>query len=183
MDFSQSYSNLSAFSLILGFGVLMVGVFLFLSRPVDMSLAPAARRLILERGVIGLAAVLNAVELLLLSEHLASSSGGAWARTGAYVLLIGTILLLNAEALGLSQPANTCPLIVAYVYLALLGQAAVGLGITLSGELPAPLGWATFAWNLAWLAILPLATPGDVYFPVLHHLMPLAIGVSLLAIK
>lgn len=183
MDFSQSYSNLSAWSLILGFGVLMVGVSLFLSRPADMSLAPAAQRLILERSAIGLAAVLNAVGLLLLSEHMGSSGGGAWARTGAYALLIGTVLLLNAEALGLSHQANTYPLIVAYVCLALMGQAAVGLGIALSGELPTPLGWATFAWNMAWLAILPLATPGDMYYPVLHHLMPLVIGISLLATR
>ena len=33
---------------------------------------------------------------------------------------------------------------------------------------------------LRWLVILPLATPKDIHFPVLHHVMPLVIGIALL---
>jgi hypothetical protein len=42
------------------------------------------------------------------------------------------------------------------------------------------IGWATIGWNLVWLLVLPLATPRDIYFPVLHHVMPLVMGIALL---
>lgn len=183
MEFTRSYSNLSAVSLIAGFAVLLVGVFLFLSRPAGFSAAPPGQRMIVERGAIGLAAILNAIGLLLLAQRLAASAGGPWALAGAYLFLVGSVVLVIAEALKLSQPGNVYPLIVAYICLALLAQAAIGLGIVLSRELPAPLGWTTIAWNIAWLLILPLATPADMYFPILHHLMPLAIGISLLTTR
>lgn len=67
-----------------------------------------------------------------------------------------------------------------YVVLALLGQAAVGIAIVRSETLPGALGWATTAWNVAWLLILFSATRAEVYFPVLHHVMPLAIGSVLI---
>jgi hypothetical protein len=31
-----------------------------------------------------------------------------------------------------------------------------------------------------WLVALPVFTPRDVYFPVLHHAAPLLIGIALL---
>jgi hypothetical protein len=32
-----------------------------------------------------------------------------------------------------------------------------------------------------WLVVLPVITPRDIYFPVLHHVMPLMIGIALLS--
>ena len=90
------------------------------------------------------------------------------------------MLIVSAEALGLSRAEPAYSLVVTYVLLALLGQAAVGFAVVHSGTLPALLGWATIAWNLTWLIILPLATPSEVYFPGLHHLMPLVIGSVLI---
>jgi hypothetical protein len=36
------------------------------------------------------------------------------------------------------------------------------------------------AWNLGWLVALPILSPGDLYFPVLHHPVPLLVGIALL---
>jgi hypothetical protein len=35
--------------------------------------------------------------------------------------------------------------------------------------------------SVGWLSLLIIVSRGDVYFPVLHHVIPLVIGVSLLA--
>jgi hypothetical protein len=46
--------------------------------------------------------------------------------------------------------------------------------------LAAWLGWVTILWNLVWLVVLPVITPRDIYYPVLHHFAPLLIGTALL---
>ena len=71
-------------------------------------------------------------------------------------------------------------LIVAYVVLAFLAQAALGVILLRAGFLPAWIGWAAIAWNVAWLVVLPILTPSDIYFPVLHHVIPLLVGIILL---
>jgi hypothetical protein len=35
-------------------------------------------------------------------------------------------------------------------------------------------------WNVAWLFILPIVVPRDIYFPALHHVAPVIMGVALL---
>ena len=40
--------------------------------------------------------------------------------------------------------------------------------------------WTTLVWSLGWRAFLLAASPGDRYFPVAHHLVPLGIGFALL---
>jgi len=42
------------------------------------------------------------------------------------------------------------------------------------------IGWVTILWNIAWLVVLTLFARRDIYFPVLHHVMPLVIGIALL---
>lgn len=71
-------------------------------------------------------------------------------------------------------------LMVVYVVIAFLAQAGLGGALLQSGLLPAGIGWAAMLWNLAWLVALPLFSPRDIYFPVLHHVAPLLIGIALL---
>jgi hypothetical protein len=70
--------------------------------------------------------------------------------------------------------------IVMYVLLAFLAQAAFGVSLLRTGLLPGWVGWATIVWNLAWLVVLPIVSPRDIYYPVLHHVAPLLIGIALL---
>jgi len=99
---------------------------------------------------------------------------------GASAYFFGAVLLVAAEAMRLPEGQASYPLIVVYVVLAFLGQAAIGGALLQSNLLPAWIGWTTVVWNVALLVILPIVTPGDIYFPVQHHLMPLLIGISLL---
>jgi hypothetical protein len=41
------------------------------------------------------------------------------------------------------------------------------------------IGWTMLAWNLGWLIVLPLVSPGDRYYPILHFVPLLLIGVPL----
>ncbi len=64
--------------------------------------------------------------------------------------------------------------------LAFLAQAAFGALLVRTRFLPAWIGRAAIAWNVGWLVVLPIITSGDIYFPVLHHPIPLLVGIALL---
>ncbi|MBI5034048.1 MAG: hypothetical protein HZB51_26295 [Chloroflexi bacterium] len=69
--------------------------------------------------------------------------------------------------------------LVVYVVLAFLSQAVIGGALLQAGWVAGWLGWLTIVWNIAWLIVLPLITPRDIYFPVLHYFLPLLIGIAL----
>ena len=100
-------------------------------------------------------------------------------RPGVAGYLAGSIIGVVAETLELKSTA-VYPMIVVYVTLAFVSQAAIGCALAMSDLVPRWIGWATAVWNVAWLAFLVLATPWDVYFPVLHLIMPVFIGVALI---
>ena len=161
---------------------LALGVILFLNRNGIGGGAPPSQALFVwERSFIMAAVVLTAIGLMLLDGYLQNSDGRTLVRVGAITYLIAGTLLVAAEAFGLSQgEKNVYALIVIYVVLSFLAQAAIGGALLQSKLLPAWIGWMTIVWNLAWLVVLPITTPSDMYFPVLHHLMPLLIGTPLL---
>ena len=96
------------------------------------------------------------------------------------IFLIGAILVTAAETFSLSRQAWAYAPIVVSVILAFLGQAVFGMSLLQTGLLPAWIAWATIFWNLGWLVILPIARPHDMYYPWLHYVAPLLIGIALL---
>ena len=167
--------------LVLGFVMMLVGALMFVSRSGSQGSAiPSPTYFVWERGFIMAAVILTAIGLMLLEEILHDGGDRVLARIGATAYLFGAVLLVAGEAIGLPQGDEFYPLIVIYVILAFLAQAAFGGAILHTGLLPVWVGWTTIVWNIGWLILLPLVTPNDIYFPVLHHLMPLLIGVLLL---
>lgn len=144
--------------------------------------APSFAYFAVERGFIMAAAVITAIGLLLFAEVVGRAHDGALlpARLAAATYAVATVLLLVAEAGLLRGGRFPYALIVAYVVLAFLAQAVLGVILLRAGFLPSWIGWAAIAWNLAWLVALAILMPGDVYFPVLHHVIPLLIGIALL---
>jgi hypothetical protein len=165
--------------LVLGDVAVLPGLLMFTFRGGQRGGAPPSPAYYMwERSFIMAAIVLTAIGFVLLEGRLQTGNGGILARTGATTYLLAGVLGVAAEALSLRLGyAQTYPLIVIYVVVAFLGQAAMGGALLQSGVL---IGWATILWNLAWLVVLPVATPHDVYFPVLHHVAPLLIGITLL---
>jgi hypothetical protein len=133
-----------------------------------------------ERGFV-IAALLTAVlGFTLLGKELEAAGDRMLAPSGMVLLLIGAGVVIFAETFFISRHEWVYAPIVAFVVLAFLAQALFGASILRAGLLPAWAGWGTILWNLAWLVILPIARPNDMYYPWLHYAAPLLIGIALL---
>ena len=169
--------------LTLSFVVFLVGGIMFAARNgMAGNPAPTFAYFVVERGFVAAAAVVAAIGLWLLATILSEARGDALApaRLAAAVYAIATALLVVGEASRLQQDRYLHAPVVAYVILAFLTQATLGVILVRTGFLPAWIGWAAIVWNLAWLVVLPLASPRDIFFPVLHHFLPLLAGIALL---
>ena len=168
--------------LILGFVIFLPGGLLYTGRAIfKWPAAQSQNSLYWERGFVMAAILVAALGFVLLERLLGAAGEQILAPLGLTVFLTGTILVLAAETFGLDRQQMIHAPIVAFVVLAFLGQAAFGAAILRTGFLPGWVGWATVIWNLAWLVILPIARPQDIYYPWLHYVAPLMIGITLLA--
>lgn len=170
-------------------GVLMIaaqvpmalGLSLFIGRNGVEGGAPQSPALFMwERGGWLAAVFLTALGLIPLEGALQETKGRVLARLGASAYFFGAVLVVVAEAMPLPRDQSSYPLIVIYVVLAFLGQAAVGIALLQSTLLAAWVGWITIVWNIGWLVALSIFSPDDLYYPILHHMMPLLIGIMLL---
>ncbi len=168
--------------LVLGNAALFPGLMMFWIRGGHRGGAPpSSAYFVWERGFIIAAVVVTVIGFILLDGRLESTDARVLARMGTAAYLVAGILAVAAEALGLSlKDQSVYPLIVVYVAVAFLGQAVIGSSMLQAGVLAPWVGWAAVLWNIGWLVVLPLATPRDIYFPVLHHVAPLVIGIALL---
>jgi hypothetical protein len=170
-------------------GILMIaaqipmalGLSLFIGRNGAEGGAPQSPALFVWERSGWLAAVfLTALGLILLEGALLETKGRVLARLGASAYFFGAVLVVVAEAMPFPLDRPSYPLIVIYVVLAFLGQAAIGAALLQSALLPPWVGWTTLIWNIAWLVVLPVVSPDDLYYPILHHVAPLLIGIMLL---
>jgi hypothetical protein len=169
--------------LALSFFVFLPGGLLFAGRNgMAGNLAPSFAYFAWERGFVAAAAAATALGFVALSTVLGEAQRDALfpARLAAAVYAVATGCLLVGEAMRLRGGQAPYALIVAYVVLAFLIQAAFGVILVRSGLLPVWIGWAALVWNVAWLVVLPIVAPQDIYFPVVHHFVPLLVGVPLL---
>jgi hypothetical protein len=174
----------AGFLLVVGFVANLAGVLMFTIRGgTGGGTPPSHTFFVWERSFFMAAVVLTTLGFVLLEGHLQNTDGRVLARTGATTYLFAGILLVAAEGLTLSAGLDenrVLALLDIYVVLAFLAQAAIGGALLQSGLLATWIGWVTILWNLGCLIVLPVITPGDIYFPILHHLMPLLIGSALL---
>ena len=102
------------------------------------------------------------------------------ARLGMVAYLFGAVVVVVAETAYVGKRDWIYPQIVLYVVLAFLAQAAFGASLLQTGLVAGWAAWASIIWNLGWLLIMFIVRPRDIYFPVLHHVAPLVIGIALL---
>lgn len=134
-----------------------------------------------ERGLVMAAVLVATLGLALLERLLVAAGDEILSSIGMVIFLIGAVLVITAETFSLSQKEEVYAMIVVFVILAFLGQSAFGASILRAGLLPAWVGLATIIWNLAWLVIMPIARPDNMYYPWLHFVAPLLIGIVLLS--
>ena len=127
-----------------------------------------------------MAALSLTLGLVLLKRLLETAGDTLFPPLGMVIILISVVLIVTAETLYLSQHQWVYATVVAFVVLNFIGQAIFGLAILRTGFLPGWVGWLTIVWNLAWLIILPIARPDNMYYPWLHYIVPLIMGIVLL---
>jgi hypothetical protein len=167
--------------LILSFVVFGVGGVLYTGRAMwKWPAGQTPRYLLWERGLIIVAVLATVLGLVLLEDALNHAETSVWARAGAVTYLFGAVAVVEAETSYLGRHDWVYPQIVLYVVLAFLAQAAFGAALLRSDLVANWVGWATILWNLGWLVVLGILRPRDIYFPALHHVAPLLIGIALL---
>jgi hypothetical protein len=133
------------------------------------------------RGFIVTAPILTAVGLLLLEDIFHASNGRALARIGASSYFFAAILVVSGELLAFPLGWEKASIfMVVYTVMAYLAQASVGGALLQSRVTPLWIGWATIVWNLAWLLVFVVSGWTIGYIPLVHHFMPLIIGIALL---
>ena len=176
-----SERQIAASLLILCFVVFTVGGILYAGRAIwKWPAGETAGYLQWERGFVIAAVLITVLGLVLLAGILRDAGDSIVARLGMVTYIFGAFIVVVAETTYLSTREFVYPQIVVYVILAFLSQAAFGVSMLRTGLVAGWVGWATIIWNLGWLVILPIVSPRDIYFPVLHHAAPLLIGIALL---
>lgn len=171
----------SGWLLILSGIIFVVGGLLYTGRAIlKWPAAQSQSYLYWERGFIMAAILVAALGWMLLARLLEANGDGILAPIGMVIFLIGTGLVFVAETTTISRQEQVYALVVVFVALIFLGEAAFGASILRTGLLPGWVGWATVVWNLVWLVILPIARPQDIYYPWLFYAAPLVIGIMLL---
>jgi hypothetical protein len=179
-DFSER--AIAASLLVLSFVAFTVGGILYTGRAIwKWPVGQTSRYLLWERGFVIAAVLATVLGLVLLEDMLNSAGDSGAARLGMVTYLFGAVVVVVAETAYLGSHEWVYPSIVLYVVLAFLAQAAFGVALLQTDFAAGWVGWTTILWNLAWLIILPIFSPRDVYYPVLHHAAPLIIGIALLA--
>jgi hypothetical protein len=138
------------------------------------------RYLLWERGFVIAALVVAVLGLTLLERILEATGDRILAPSGLVISLIGASVIIVAETFFISRQEWIYAPIVAFVVLAFLAQAVFGAALLRTSLLPGWVGWTTILWNLVWLVVLPIARPKNIYYPWLHYVAPLLIGIMLL---
>ena len=176
-----SERQIAASLLILSFVLFFVVGFLFTARVIwKWPVGETPAYLYWERGLVIVDFLINVMGFVLLENMLRNGGDMVIARLAIVLYLISAAVLVVAETTFLNNGEWVYPQVVAHVVLAFLVQMAFGVSLLRTGLVAGWVGWATIIWNLGWLVVLPIATPRDIYYPVLHHVAPLLIGIGLL---
>jgi len=142
--------------------------------------AQTGRYLLWERSLVIAAALINVMGFVLLTSLLRNAGDAVIAPLALTVYVIGTAVLLAAEGAFLGNRQWVMSQVALYVVLAFLVQTAFGVSLLQTGLLPAWAGWTTLLWNVGCLTVFVVIRPDEIYYPVLHHVAPLIIGIALL---
>ena len=152
-------------------------------------------------GIAGI--VVTTLGLVLLEALLRAGGDRILARLAVTTFVFGAVLTVAARALEISvtlwaaeQTATGAPvpallaptgdwanaMTAIYTALAFASIAMFGASILVTGLITRWIGWAAVTWGIGWglLFVLAWFSAGGFDYPVLHHVIPLVIGVALL---
>jgi hypothetical protein len=176
-----SQQAVAGWLLILSFIIFVPSGILFTGRAIwKWTVAQTQSYLVWERSILMTAILSLTLGLVLLERLLEAAGDTVLPPSGMVIFLIGAVLVFVAETLFLSRHEWIYAQTVVFVILSFLAQGIFGISILRTGFLPGWIGWATVIWSLAWLIILPIARPRDIYYPWLHYVAPFLMGIALL---
>jgi len=177
-----SERTIAASLLVLSFIIFGLGGILYTGRAMlNWQIEDIATHLRWERGSVITATLVTALGFILLEDMLHATGDAYLARLGTMTYLFAAVILVVAETNYLSNGEWNYTQIVIYVFLAFLAEAAIGLALLQTELLASWVGWVTILWNVGVMLIMLIVRPDDMYFPVIHYVAPLIIGISLLA--
>ena len=171
--------SLSGVLLIVAFVLHMGGVVLFSGSQLYGWFVDSPTLLAWERSMFIAAYVAAALGVALLENILRETAAAVLARLGVTAFLMAAVVALVVEATFLGGRASTTRLVYVMVVLLYVAEAILGAALLSSGAVRAWIGWAMLAWNIGWLLVLPVVSPGDIYYPILHFVPLLLIGIAL----
>lgn len=183
MDIQNLFSErrLTASLLIFCGIVFLAAGYLFTARAIwKLPTAQTELHLRWERGIVIAAFLISVLGFALLENLLRDAGERVFARLALAIYLISAAVLVVAETNFLGNRGLMYPQIVAQVVLAFLAQAAFGAALLRTGLVASWAGWAAVLWNIGLLIIMPIFYPQNMYFPWLHYVAPLIIGIALL---
>jgi hypothetical protein len=176
-----SARTIAASLLVLCFVVFTFGGMLYTGRAfLKWPIAETSSHVIWERGFVIGGVLSTVLGLALLEDMLRAAGEPVLSRLGMVTYLFAAVVVIVAETAYLGKRDWIYPQIVLYVLMAFLAQAAFGASLLQTGLVAGWVGWVTIIWNLGWLLVMLFVRPSDIYFPVLHHVAPLIIGIALL---
>lgn len=177
-----SARTVGASLLIACFGIFSIGGVMYAGRAMwGWPLQETTAYLRWERAFIIAAIVATVLGLVLLEDLLRAAGDTYLARLGMVAFLFAAGQAVVAEGLYLGKNDWHYPLIVVYAVIGFVAQAAFGVALLQTNLVSAGVGWATILWNIGWLVMLVIFSRNNIYFPVLHHVAPLIIGIALLS--
>jgi len=132
-----------------------------------------------ERGLFMVGYVAAALGVALLEPVLSKAGATILPRLVATAFPMATVVVLVMEALSFAGAGAPAALVVLAVLLLFGAEVLLGGALLVIRLVPAWIGWATVAWNVAWPVVLAVVSPGDPYYPVLHAIPLLVIGIPL----
>jgi hypothetical protein len=166
--------------LVVAFGLHLGGVLIFNGRFFFGWFPQTTAWYTWERSLFIAAYAAAALGVDLLGSMVREAGRAVFGRLAGTAFLIAAVLAIVVEASFLSTDAGQTPFVVVMVVTLFLAEAVLGWSMVGSRLMSDWIGWAVVAWNAGWLVVLVAVAAEDIYYPILHFVPLLVIGIGLL---
>lgn len=166
--------------LLIGSGVLFLAVAVMFTGRSYWAWSTGGAFIAWERSIVIASVLMSLVGFAVLELLLRSAGAIVPTRLAFLMYLIGATVLVSAETALIGGRPYVYAQIVTWMILAFLAQAVFGVALLSTAIVPSWAGWSTIVWNVGIFALLVTVAPSDMYYPGVHFVAPVLIGIALL---
>jgi hypothetical protein len=134
----------------------------------------------LQRSLILASWLVAATGAVLLAGVRPSDRASALLVAGVEFFVVGALIAAVAEVSLLTREFTVASVIgVVFASSLFVGEALIGAGLLRSGLVSTWVAWTVMVWNVLWLVTLLVISREDMYYPGLHYIPLLLIGIPL----